>query len=249
MTLAVSTRPTLVLLPGMDGTGKLFRGMTQTIPTDWPYRVISYPSERVMSYDQILQLVEDELASETQIILLAESFSGPVALRFAAKHSLRVVAVVLCASFVSPPLPSWLRVIIGRWLFSMAPPRLALRRLLLGADAPDALLHEVRSVIRTVAPAVMASRVKDVLRLDCRDVLRACTAPLMYLAGAQDVLVKQPSINVIKDIRPDVRIYSIDGPHLLLQREPAKAWAQIEAFLNEVASRCPANQTSNHPAA
>src|SRR5712672_862384 len=109
----VLRRPKLVLLPGMDGTGKLFRGLLEVVSGNWPHRVVTYPTDRVMEYGEILELVERELAGEREMVLVAESYSGPIALRFAAAHPGRVAAVVLCASFVCSPLPRWLRWAVG----------------------------------------------------------------------------------------------------------------------------------------
>jgi pimeloyl-[acyl-carrier protein] methyl ester esterase len=227
-------RPTLVLLPGMDGTGKLFRGLTEVIPPQWPHRLLAYPADRVLSYQQTLDLVQNDLANERQMVLLAESYSGPIALRFAAAHPARVTAVVLCASFIHPPLPSWVRWVVGPWMFSCHPPKLALRALMVGRNAPDAVVSEVRAAIAMVRPKVLASRVKDVLRLDCSDALRTCAAPLLYLAGTRDFLVRRRSRDEIRAVKSNVKICSIDGPHLLLQIEPIKAWSEIELFLNDL---------------
>jgi surfactin synthase thioesterase subunit len=122
-------------------------------------------------------------------------------------------------------------------MFWLRPPKLALRALMLGPNAPNEIVNEVRAAIATVRPKVLASRVKAVLSLDCRDALRACTAPVMYLAGAKDVLVRRRSLDAIKAIKSGIKVCTVDGPHLQLQREPLQAWNQIETFLNEVIPR------------
>ncbi|HEV8604057.1 MAG TPA: alpha/beta hydrolase [Tepidisphaeraceae bacterium] len=226
-------RPTLVLLSGLDGTGELFGPLLEVIPGDLGRRVIPYPVDQVMSYGEVLELVEGELAEEGEVVLVAESYSGPVALRFAAAHPDRVRAVVLCASFVCSPLPRWLRWLVKPVLFRISPPALALRALMVGRDAPDALVAEVREAIGRVRPEVMAGRLRDVLELECGEALRACAAPVMYLAGARDLLAGKRNEEVIKRIRVDVTVCRLDGPHLLLQTQPAAAWSQIVRFLNE----------------
>jgi len=227
-------RATLVLLPGMDGTGKLFRGLLEAIPADWPRQILAYPGERVLEYGEMLKLVERELAGEGEIVLVAESYSGPIALRFAAAHPARVAAVVLCASFVCSPLPKWLGWAVGRWMFWIRPPKVALRGFMAGSSASDELVSELREAIGKVRPKVMARRVKDVFAVECADALRACRAPVIYLAGTRDALVGRASLEAITAIKPDVKICRVDGPHLLLQTEPVKAWREIEAFLIEI---------------
>src|SRR3712207_7220422 len=50
-------------LPGLDGTGELFRPLLNVIPRDVPTRVIDYPIDRPLSYDQ---LRSEEHTSELQ---------------------------------------------------------------------------------------------------------------------------------------------------------------------------------------
>ena len=227
-------RPTLVLLPGMDGTGKLFGGLLKVVPSGWPRRVMSYPRDWVMSYGEVLELLENELRDEGKMVLVAESYSGPVALRFSAAHPEKIVAVVLCASFICSPAPRWLRWVVGRWMFWARAPKFVLRKLLVGRDATDALVNEVREAIATVRARVLARRVKDVLAVECGDALRMCKAPVMYLAGHEDALVGRGAVQTIQSIRPDVTVCEVDGPHLLLQSQAERAWGKIEMFLRDL---------------
>jgi pimeloyl-ACP methyl ester carboxylesterase len=166
--------------------------------------------------------------------LIAESYSGPLALRFAAAHAQRVAAVVLCASFISAPMPQYLKFAVGRWMFWIRPPRLALRALMLGRGVADEIVTDVSSAIAMVRPAVMARRIRDVCELDCEEALLACRAPLMYLAATRDRLVGRRSLDNILLKKPDVKVCNIDGPHLLLQAEPGKSWEGIASFLNDL---------------
>ena len=226
-------QPVVVLLPGLDGTGDLFGPLLEVIGGRVSTKVISYPVDQRLSYAVLLDVVERELGSEEKMVLVAESFSGPIALRLAAKWPGRVLAVVLCASFIRSPLPRWLRFLAGSVLFWITPPDFALRRLMVGRDAPDSLVGAVKQAVRKVRPGVMAGRVKEVLAVECSEALRRCAAPLLYLRGEQDALVGRASVEVIEKVRPDLRIRSIEGPHLLLQREPAAAWGEIADFLKE----------------
>jgi pimeloyl-ACP methyl ester carboxylesterase len=222
---------TLVLLPGLDGTGDLFRPLLEVISADIQKRVISYPVDRETSYPQVVALLEQQLASEESVVLVGESYSGPVALRFAAAHPQRVTAVVLCASFICSPLPRWLRWMVTSFLFRISPPALALRQLMVGPNASDELVAEVRAAIKRVRPEVMARRLKDVFDLQCEDALRQCAVPVMYLRGNQDALVGRRSVDLMLRVKPDIMLCTIDGPHLLLQREPAAAWREIASMI------------------
>lgn len=70
----------LVLLPGMDGTGILFLPLLQCLTPFVEVQIISYPADSCLDYAQLYQQVEKELPNEPYA-LLAESFSGPIAIK------------------------------------------------------------------------------------------------------------------------------------------------------------------------
>jgi pimeloyl-[acyl-carrier protein] methyl ester esterase len=235
VTSASPAAPLLVLLPGLDGTGELFRPLLAVIANGWPTQVVSYPVGQILSYAQLLASIERQIGTERLVVLLAESFSGPLALRFACEHPEAVRAVALCASFVRPPLPRWFGWFVLPFMFRIPPPPFLVRRLMVGRDAPSSLVKSVRDTIGSVAPGVLARRLKDVLSVNCEDALRRCPARIMYLVGMRDVLVRESSASAIRAIRPDTLFRRIEGPHLLLQREPAASWREIEKFLTAIA--------------
>ena len=74
-----------ILLPGMDGVG-LFSQFIEALGPDQDYLVLSYPTNLPLSYDQLTTLVRESLQDETDYILIAESFSGPIAIRLATER-------------------------------------------------------------------------------------------------------------------------------------------------------------------
>lgn len=231
------SQPILVLLPGLDGTGDLFGPLLDVIPKRLKTLVIRYPVNEPLPYVELLRIVEKELRSEPGIVLIAESFSGPLAQRYAAAHPEQVKAVALCVSFISAPLPRWLRHFARPLLFRIAPPDAAVRRLLVGPNAPDSMVQQVKRCVRNVRREVLACRLRDVFDVDCSDDLRRCLAPILCIVAARDALVRRSSINRILAIRPTVTVVTIDGPHLLLQSKPASAWREIVRFLKENQAR------------
>ena len=100
----------LVLLPGLDGTGALFRRFVAEVE-DISALVIGYPTDEVRSVPELVSLVESRLPASGRLVLLGESFSGRVALELAARVRDRVDAVILVASLGrTRPERSW-----GRW--------------------------------------------------------------------------------------------------------------------------------------
>jgi pimeloyl-ACP methyl ester carboxylesterase len=86
-------------------------------------------------------------------VLVAESFSAPLAVWYAATNPHNLAAVVICAGFVRNPLHGWsgaVKVLAKPWLFKLKPPRTILEYFLLGQHAPPGLLQSLREALQTV---------------------------------------------------------------------------------------------------
>jgi pimeloyl-[acyl-carrier protein] methyl ester esterase len=70
-----------ILLPGLDGTGRLFDPLLKELPADLRAEVISYPTDAILDYAALEQFVEAALPRRDPFIIVAESFSGPLAIR------------------------------------------------------------------------------------------------------------------------------------------------------------------------
>src|SRR5262249_18941677 len=132
-----------MLLPGMDGTGRLFEPLIRHLPPELEPVVVAYPGDQPYGYTELLPLVEAAIPDEDDFVVLGESFSGPLALILAAQQPPRLRGVILCASFAVSPLPvsvRWLRGILRHILVHMVPFSLV-RHALLGRFDSPALGH------------------------------------------------------------------------------------------------------------
>ena len=222
---------TWVLMPGLDGTGRLFEPLRGVLGNRVKARVIAYPKRQMLTYAQLLPQVQSRLPTSGSYLLVAESFSGPLALALAAGEPRGLVGVVLCNSFVRPPVWPGLRFAPLGLLARIPPPEFMLRRHLVGGDAPPALVTTVRQSLADVEPAVLAARGREVLRADARNWLAACPVPLLYLRGTADRVVPERCVREITELRPETVVARIPGPHLLLQASPQVCAEQIEVFL------------------
>src|SRR5204862_549791 len=82
------------------GTGELFASFRKFLCADLQPQVVSYPRERPLGYEELLEEIP---VPATPFAIVAESFSGPLGIRLAARHSDLARAVVLVASFVRSP--------------------------------------------------------------------------------------------------------------------------------------------------
>ena len=225
----------LVLLPGLDGTGVLFAPLLRVLPSHFSTQVISYPPKELLSYADLLRYVQERVPAGEAYVLLAESFSGPLALELAATHPPNLKAIVLCATFVSNParFPSRLSPLIGKFAFGLEPPAFFIKKYLLG-EAPDDLVESFRSVLRSVSPAVLAQRVRSVLRVDAREAVKKCQLPVLYLVARQDKVIKRRGLAELRILKPEMEVIEVEGPHLLLQQAPERCIKAIDEFVSRV---------------
>lgn len=227
--MADAARARALLLPGIDGSGRLFGPLLAAEPK-LDVEVVSYPPDAPLGIDELVALVRTRLP-EGPFLLVAESFSGPIAIRLAAGRPPGLAGLVLAATFLHAPLPPLLRPAAAL----AVPPVLALplpaafvRLFLAGTDAPDALVEEVRRAVAAVSPAVLARRVADALAVDVREDLARVHAPILFLAPARDHLVRTDAAEEVLAVHPDAEVVTLEAPHMILQRCPHASLARIE---------------------
>lgn len=220
--------PVSILLPGLDGTAKLFAPFVAAAPAEFPVRPLPLPNDQPRSYRQLADWVLTQLPPEP-FALIAESFSGPLAL-LVADRCPRVTAIVLCASFVQAPLPE----ILGRlptFIWSRPPPAALVRFFLTGGDR--VLSDSVRSAIASVSGDVIAFRIAAALRVDVTPELERFARPLLFLDAGQDRVIPSRSSRTSRALKPSATFAELQAPHLLLQAKPRDAWSQIKSFLEK----------------
>ena len=189
----------LLLLPGMDGTGRLFTPLLAALPPSLPAVAVSYPPDRPLGYDGLLPLVVAAASGDRPFVVVGESFSGPLALMLASARPPGLRGVVLCASFARFPLPvpvRW-RGVARPWVFRLQPLWL-LSGVLLGRHGFGPLGRLLRAAVRSVTPATLAARARAVAGVDVTAELLACPVPVLYLRAARDLVVRPACWELIR---------------------------------------------------
>jgi pimeloyl-[acyl-carrier protein] methyl ester esterase len=235
----------LILLPGLDGTGQLFAPLFRVLPPHIQATAVTYPPNERRSYSELCERVRASLPLDEPYVIVAESFSGPIAVRLAAESPRNLQAVVFCASFAFAHVPGSFvaraaLTFFSRFLFTLPPPRRAVGYFLAGSDAPEELLSFFYQAIATVPCSVLSYRLRIALAADERQTLRDTFLPFLYLLPTRDRLLGRRSLDLMLHFRRDISIVPIEAPHFVLQRNPTDAVRRIETWLQErgLISRC-----------
>jgi pimeloyl-ACP methyl ester carboxylesterase len=239
----VPARPTLVLLPGMDGTGDLFRPLLAAIRDDWPVCVVRYSRDEPNSVDELVEHAR-LLLPDGPLVLLGESFSGPVAASLTAGMGCRVQGLILVSSFVRCPRPNLSSL---AFLANLVNVKLAAQMaslFLLNRHAAPELRQAVRAAVNQVAPRVLRSRLKAIASVDVCASCRTIECPVLYLQAQHDRLVPARAGATVQKVIPHARIVRLKAPHGLLQTVPHEAWREIHAFMTRSVARAQAAAAS-----
>lgn len=226
---------TLVLLPGMDGTGLLFEPLVAALGARYPCHVVRYPTSQPLDYEALTAMARDAIPAQGPFVLVGESFSGPIAIALAAQGSPRLKGVILCCTFVRNPLPSlaFLSPTLACFPLQLVSIR-AMVRVVLGSFFSWRLSDTLVRAIRQMSVEVLRARLKAVLAVDVSLELDRIKVPLLYLRASQDRLVpKAASQQVVQSCAP-VREVVLRGPHFLLQASPHEAVVAMDSFLQSL---------------
>jgi pimeloyl-[acyl-carrier protein] methyl ester esterase len=218
--------PTSILLPGLDGTATLFQPFVAAAPPGFRVRPLPLPNDRPRSYRDLSDWVLGQLPPEP-VALIAESFSGPLALLIADQCP-RVTAVVLCASFVEAPLPRLLAR-LPSFVWNRPPPGALVRFFLTGGDR--VLAETVRSALAGVSGDVISQRIAAAASVNVTAELERFTRPLLFLRAERDRILPSRSSARARALKPSAHFADVQAPHLLLQTRPTAAWSHIRPFL------------------
>jgi pimeloyl-ACP methyl ester carboxylesterase len=225
---------TLVLLPGLDGTGNLFAPLIPELPRTLNVITAAYPRERFLPYPELISWVTELVPRDVPFAILGESYGSTVAVKFAATHPPNLTGVILCAGFISNPVRKWgpLPKLLARPLFfRFRPPDFLREYFTLGFGAPESLKLALRRAMRSINTEVFANRARAAIHCDAREDIRQVNVPLLYLQATEDRLVGSECLDEVKKLHPETISLSIHAPHLLLQRQPRAAAQAISHFL------------------
>ena len=224
--------PIWTFLPGLHGSAGLFRAVEDILPGGIETDFIEFPTTGKQSYGALSRWLKEKLPEGQKRLLIAESFSGPLAIRLAAERPDDISGIVLAASFCDAPLNPGIAMLPLRPLFMVKPSRSALRHFLIGDDASGTEVAELRAVIKAIPSATLAKRVRTILNLEEGDnPALPKNMPMMILQAQSDNLVPWEAQSRLVSTYPQASVHWIESPHLILQREPQQCVERILEFI------------------
>lgn len=227
---------TLVLLPGMDGTGELFKPFLEALGQRYTVKIVDYPCSGALGYVELETAMRASLLLEGPFVLLGESFSGPVAISMAASHPPGLQGLILVGTFARNPRPKLgaLSFLIDRLPTGNIAARCA-SMALLGRYSTAMLRRAFLDAVSKVKPEALRARLRAVVSVDVTGELAEIDVPILYLRAVHDHVVPAGAAALIRQIKPEVLVVDIEAPHFLLQAAPREA-AQVAAnFIDSLA--------------
>ncbi|HEX3397386.1 MAG TPA: alpha/beta fold hydrolase [Steroidobacteraceae bacterium] len=222
-------------MPGLDGTGKLFANFLKALDLGVRASVVTYPPDVPLGYDELEARVRAALPSRGPFVLLGESFSGPIAIRIAARPPPGLRGLILSVTFASNPFPrlAWARR-LAAYLPLKSFPRWIRAPLMWGSASPSNAPRQSERAMAGVAKAVVRRRIAELLAVDETAALREIAVPTLVLSAARDrVVSKAATERLLRGLRHAQQV-EIDGPHLLLQTCAAECAVAVLGFMGGI---------------
>ncbi len=219
---------TLVLMPGLDGTGRLFEPVIPLLKEHFRISVVTYPD--LDSFNDYINCARSQLPPEPGYSILAESFSGPVALALMAQQGDQIGPSVLTATFSRSPLQALTRLagIIPSQMFSIGTLNEYCLDVFAYSSGDDTDTKPLAvDVTEQLDGALLKHRIQVLSRIDVTTMLADVQVPLLYLRATRDRVVSEGHAELLQNSLPNMRRVDIDAPHLLLQTRPRECCDHI----------------------
>ena len=223
-------------LPGLHGTCELFEQIRENISKNQPCEWVNLPGHSQQDYGTLSRWIDQELVQHQnqKRILIAESFSGPLALKLASLRPQEITGVVLAASFCDAPINPSIALLPLRPLFMMKPPRKALKHFLIGPDAAEADITQLSKTVQSIHSSILSQRVRAILELEEKESPQLKGLPMLILQAQNDNLIPWEAQQRLEARYPNARVHWIESPHLILQRHPKSCLAKITDFASSL---------------
>jgi pimeloyl-ACP methyl ester carboxylesterase len=235
-TTPIDTVKKLVLLPGMDGTGKLLQPLVHALGDRIETQVIDYPAHEKLGYPELIDRIVAQIPTDgTDFAILAESFAGPIGLTLAQQHHPGLRGLILAVTFAIPPRKQLLqltKLLPMPWLLAQPVPCWLAGRIMMGPAPPEDRLDALCSVMKEMDPEVIANRFEEVRDLELDPT--AIELPVMYIQATDDLLLPESAVDDVRQFVRNLTVHRLEGGHLVLETQAEKAAELVADFLRAI---------------
>ena len=224
----------IVFLPGFDGDAALRGEFVAELGRRHEVRAVSYPNRPLGSLDQYRVHAMGELPVDWRPVVVAESFGGLVAARWAAMDS-RVEALVLCGSFARNPVgvaaslgASWPGLVKMGPLFTNPIAHAS------GDARRRRWAQGLTQALHTLREDVIAERLRLIAAEDVGPALATLRIPVMVVQFDADLVIGGPARAHLESVCHNPHVLRLPGPHFALETRPLETARAIAAALEAV---------------
>ena len=210
----------VVFLPGFDGMAGLRSHFLGEMGKRFPVRAVTYPNRAMGSINGYGRHAAAGVPVDSRPVLVAESFSGLVAARWASRDP-HVAGLVLCGAFARNPM-AW-----GTAFGASAP---ALVRLGATFFKPIALAYGdplrqqwangLSDALQALDPEVIGERLRLIAQADIAAELAELRMPVVIVQFENDQVIGRRARRELEAACPHAQVVRVDGPHFALETRP-----------------------------
>ncbi|MEM7401750.1 MAG: alpha/beta hydrolase [Pseudomonadota bacterium] len=229
-------KPNLILLPGFDGSGRLFSPLRKALADSVDTIVLSYPTDKVMTYYDLCHFLKDELP-DTPYVLLGESFGGPLALMLSRYADENLKGIILCVSFIKNPqvlAEKLIRPFLKPKHLQKKTPAWHIKTMLTNGVSDSKLINNIQKATAELSREVYFYRLREIADVDVTSILENCGQPVLYMRATHDRMVYESSMKLVERHAKNLMVEKFEAPHMLLQTQPKLAAESIQRFINQV---------------
>ena len=214
----------IVFLPGFDGVAELRAEFVAALGEHYPARAIGYPNRRLDTLNGYARFASSQVGAESRPLIVAESFSGLVAARWASRD-VHVAGVVLCGAFARSPRPG---VSLAASVPSLAQFFILNPAGFVSRDAARRRWSEALDrAIRALDRDVIAECLRLIAIEDVSAELRALRIPIVLMQFEGDLVIGRQARDELEATCGNARIVRYQGPHFAIETRPREIAAAL----------------------
>ena len=215
----------ILILPGLDGTDLMLGPFRELCAASQETIVGTLPDDPTLGYEGLAEHFSTIVNGLSSCHIIAESFSGPIAILLAHKYPEVVTRLTLVASFATTPLPKFASFVPWFLLLRIPLPTFAARYFLVGNC--NSIVPTLRSAIGQNSFPVLRNRLWLSQYVDVTKQYSELNCQLTYRRPTRDRRVPMRCVDEILEANPATEIREVEGPHLILETEPENSWGKI----------------------